>query len=114
MQLFEVELNDLLCSMTKLTARGSDYDSGLVPGSGCSAASVGGGAPGAGGLAARSAALRPYVGQLAASEPEERLTEAACQPVAHTNGSCGERQGFHVRTSTAARWDGSIFASPIM
>lgn len=71
---------------------------------------MGGGAPpGAGGLAARSAALRPYVGQLAASEPEERLTEAACQPVARTSGSCGERQGFHVRTSTGARWDGSIF-----
>lgn len=55
---------------------------------------MGRGAAGAGGLAARFAALRSYVGQLAASEPEERLTEATCQPVTHTNGSCGGETGI--------------------
>lgn len=53
-------------------------------------ASVTRGAPGAAGFAA----LRSDVGQLAASEPEERLTEATRQPVAHANGSCGGETGM--------------------
>lgn len=61
---------------------------------------MGPGAPGAlEGPAARFAALRSYVGQLTASEPEERLTEATRQPVARTNGSCGERWGFRVNAT---------------
>lgn len=54
-------------------------------------ASVGGGTSGLrGGLTAGFAALRSYVGQLATSKPEESLTEATRQAVAHTNGSWGE------------------------
>lgn len=93
-----MELNDHFCSETKKTWTGlrllniqhDEHEFGSFAGWLLHGASGGGSAPGLrGGLTAGFAALRSYVGQLATSKPEESLTEAARQAVAHTNGSWG-------------------------
>lgn len=71
-------------------------------------ASVGCGAPGAGGLAAGLAALHPYVGELAASEPEESLTEAIRQPITGASSSCGWGGGDRCQRNTGALWTVSV------